>query len=69
MYMLTFLIIIGFSALFQRLGFRSLLKSKIFSKAGHDFFAYIYLMTSGVLLGEYASLGIFPYFFPSLIWN
>jgi len=61
--MFTFLVIIVFSVFFQRIGFRSLLKSKIFGKQGHDFFAYFYLMTSGVLLGEYVSLDIFPYFF------
>ncbi|GBF11703.1 hypothetical protein [Tepidibacillus sp. HK-1] len=56
--MLYFIITIGLSYLFYRQGIRYLFKSRLLSDNRSEHFAYIFLMLSGVALGEYLSLTV-----------
>ena len=61
--MLTFLIAIGFSIAFYRIGYRLMLKNRIFNETKNEFLSYASFMMSGVVVGEYFSIKWIPLFF------
>lgn len=58
-----FLVIVGLSYIFYIEGLRLLLRSKLLANKNAALYAYILLMLSGVIIGEYLSIKYLPYYF------
>jgi len=67
--MIYLLFTVSLSYLFYLQGIRFLFKSKILSNKYAEHIAYIFLMLSGVSVGEFLTLTIFPSFFTLSKWE